>query len=393
MTQTTPVSPPRWKDLAWLRAMRDAEPVWRNPETDTWHVFRYADVSAILADHRSFSSDFTKIYPEMSDMTDGNILTMDPPRHHRLRSLVSQAFTPRAIALLEPRIAAVTGELLDRVAGRTELELVADLAYPLPVIVIAEMLGVPGEDRERFREWAEALLSQDSMDPNDREAIEESMVELRKFREYLQDHVERRRAEPREDLLSSLVSAEVDGQRLDDREIVGFATILLLAGHITTTALLGNALQCLDEHPEAQAALRGDPGRLPTAIEEVLRHRSPFGQTTRLTAAEDVRVGDREIEAGRVVNVWLWSANRDERAFERPDDFLIDRQPNHHLAFGRGVHFCIGAPLARLEARVALAILLDRYASLRVEPGFAVEEWADPGINGVKELRLVAEPA
>ena len=392
MSQAPPISSTGWKDLAWYRAMRDEDPVWRHPETGAWHVFRYADVAAVLADHRTFGSDFSVVYPDQAELTEGNILAMDPPRHHRLRGLVSQAFTPRAIALLEARIAHVTEELLDRTAGRTELELVADLAHPLPVIVIAEMLGVPAEDRDRFKEWADALLSQGTVDPTDKAAMERAMAELRKFHEYLRDHVAARRERPRRDLLSDLVAAEVDGQRLDDQEIVGFATILLLAGHITTTALLGNALLCLDEHRWAQDALRAQPYGIPAAVEEVLRYRSPFAQTTRVTTAE-ARVGDQVIGPRQMVDVWLLSANHDEREFERPDDFVIDRSPNPHVGFGRGIHFCLGAPLARLEARVALGILLRRYASLRVDRDLPMEHYDDPGINGVRTLHLVVEPA
>jgi len=390
MSQVAPISPPRWKDLDWLRAMRDAEPVWRDPATGVWHAFRYADVAAILADHRVFGSDFAQVHPEQRELTEGNILAMDPPRHHRLRGLVSQAFTPRAIAELEPRIASLTAELLDQTGDRTELDLVADLAYPLPVIVIAEMLGVPAADRGQFKVWADALMSQGDVDPNDRAAMERAMVDLRRFHDYLRGHLAERREEPRADLLSRLVTAELDGQRLDDGEIVGFATILLLAGHITTTALLGNTLLCLDEHPEVADALRADPAAIPTAIEEVLRYRSPFSQTTRVTY-EEVTLCGRVVPAKQMLQVWLLSANHDEREFERPDDFVMDRHPNPHVGFGKGIHFCIGAPLARLESRIALGVMLDRYASLRVDRSRPLEPYADPGINGMQEVHLVVE--
>lgn len=390
MSQATPISPSRWRDLDWYRTMRDTEPVWRDPATGVWHAFRYADVATVLTDHHTFGNDFGRVYPEQRELMEGNILAMDPPRHHRLRSLVSQAFTPRAIAELETRIAELTAELLDLTGDRTELDLVADLAYPLPVIVIAEMLGVPADDRDRFKEWADALLAQGDANPNDREAMERAMADLRKFHDYLRGHVAARREEPRADLISRLVTAELDGQRLDDPEIVGFATILLLAGHITTTALLGNTLLCLDEHPEVADALRADHAAIPTAIEEVLRYRSPFSQTTRVTY-EEATLSGVAIPPGQVLQAWLLSANHDEREFDRPDDFVIDRRPNPHLGFGKGIHFCIGAPLARLESRVALGILLDRFASLRVDRSRPLVPYADPGINGVQEVHLLVE--
>jgi cytochrome P450 len=316
---------------------------------------------------------------------------MDPPRHRQFRSLVSQAFTPRAIARLEPRIAELTEELLDRTEGRTRIELVADLAYPLPVTVIAELLGVPAADRPRFKLWADALLAHDTIDPRDTEELDQVTAELRKFHDYLREHVERRRAEPRADLLTDLVAAEIDGQRLTDQEIVGFATVLLLAGHITTTLLLGNALLCLDEHQDAQDALRADPAAIPRAVEEVLRYRSPVTHTTRVTARE-VRIGDAHIARGELVAAWLLSANHDERQFERPDEFVVDRHPNPHVAFGKGIHFCMGAPLARLEARVALGVLLRRCARLRVDPDHLLEPYGDRGFNGTRSLHLLVEP-
>jgi cytochrome P450 len=372
--------------------MRDSDPVWWDPHTGFWNVFRYQDVATVLADHRTFSSDFSSVFPDRAELTEGNIVALDPPRHHQLRSLVSQAFTPRAVADLGPRVARLTEELLDRGQGRGKLELVGDLAHPLPVIVIAELLGVPAEDRPRFKAWADALLEQGRVDPNDRAAIEVVAARLRKFHDYLRDHVRERRARPRQDLLTRLVTAEIDGQRLGDQEIVGFATLLLLAGHITTTILLGNALRCLDEHPGAQAALRADPAAIPAAVEEVLRYRSPFARTSRVTTTA-VRLGERVIGPEQPVNVWLLSANHDERRFERPDDFVAGRQPNPHLAFGRGVHFCLGAPLARLETTIALGILLRRSSHLRVDPEHPLEPYADPSMNGVRALHLLVEPA
>jgi len=392
MSQATSSAPTGLHDLEWYRTMRDTDPVRQDPKTGIWNVYRYQDVANVLADYRTFSSDFSAVFPDQASLTEGNIVAMDPPRHHQLRSLVSQAFTPRAIADLEPRIEELTEELLDETRGRTRIELVADLAYPLPVIVIAELLGVPAADRPSFKTWADDLLAQNNVDPNDKAAMEEAAAKLRKFHDYLRDHVGQRRARPRHDLLSDLVAAEIDGRRLSDQEIVGFATILLIAGHITTTILLGNAIRCLDEHPRAQDALRADPAAIPGAIEEVLRYTSPIAQTTRVTTRE-VEIAGRVIPARQILHLWLLSANHDERQFERPDDFVIDRQPNPHVGFGKGIHFCLGAPLARLESRIALGVLLRRFSRLRVDPKYPLEPFADPGFNGTKTLHLLVKPA
>ena len=378
--------------LAWYRTMRDTDPVSRDSATGAWNVFRYEDVASILADHQTFSSSLSGVMPEASNLIEGNVLRMDLPRHHRLRSLVSKAFTPTAIAQMEPRIAELTHDLLDETGGRSTIELVTDLSYPLPVIVIAEMLGVPAEDRPRFREWADALLTRDSADPLSKAQLKSVKARLSNFYDYLQEHVAQRRARPRRDLLTDLVEAEIDGERLRDREIVGFATVLLLAGHITTTALLGNAIRCLDEHPEAQAALRADPAAIALAVEEVLRYRSPFALLVRATTAETI-VGGKVIPPEQLVMAWVLSANHDERQFEHPDEFVIGRQPNAHLGFGRGIHFCLGAPLARLETRIALGILLRRYSRLRVDPNYPLEGYVNPGFNSSKTLHLTVEPA
>src|SRR5215467_1305960 len=300
MSQATTHVQTEPEKLAWYRTMRHTNPVSHDPRTGAWSVFRYQDVATVLADHQTFRSDLREVMPKASDLIQGNILRMDPPRHHRLRSLVSKAFTPPAITQMAGRIAELTEELLDETGGRSRIELVSDLSYPLPVIVIAEMLGVPGEDRPKFREWADALLTRDSTDPLDTRQLERAKAQLNHFYDYLREHVARRRVEPRQDLLSNLVAAEIDGERLADLEIVGFATVLLLAGHITTTALLGNAIRCLDQHPEAQAALRADQAAIPLAIEEVLRYRSPFALLARATTTE-VQVGDQVIPPRQLV--------------------------------------------------------------------------------------------
>lgn len=377
--------------LAWFRRMREGEPASHDEKAGVWHVFRYADAVRILADSSAtFSSDFSSLVSSQEDVDrfiKGNVLRKDPPQHRKLRALASKAFTPRVVAELAPRITAITNELLDAVRDSERIELVSDLAYPLPVIVIAELLGIPAEDRPMFGRWADGLVgpeSQTSFIPND-QRLQAMAVVMREMNSYCLDHIRRRRARPEDDLTSKLVAAEVDGQRLDDEEIVGFVGLLLLAGHVTTTALLGNAVLCLDEHPEAAAALRADPSGLRTAIEEVLRYRTPLAPIMRRTARQ-VEVGGHTIPGGRMVLAWLASANRDERQFLVPDRFDIRREPNAHLSFGHGIHFCLGAPLARLEARTALEIMLSRWSELSV--GTGVEFHDARGIFGARRLPL-----
>ncbi|MEU6268352.1 cytochrome P450 [Saccharopolyspora shandongensis] len=339
-----------------------------------------------------FSSDFSDFYPDQMELLTGNLMAMDRPRHQLMRGLISRAFTPRVIAQLAGRIGELTTELLDSSAEEYKLELVADLAYPLPVIVIAELLGIPTEDRPMFKVWVDSMLSNDNVDPTDETAVEEGADTLRKVVDYLREHAVQRRLSPRRDLLSDLVAAEIDGHRLDDREIASFAAILFIAGHMTTTALLGNSIRCLDANPEAQEQLRKYPEKLPTAIEEVLRYESPFAKTSRVTPVE-VELAGQLIPPKQMIEVWFGSANRDERQFVDADEFQIDRSPNHHLGLGKGIHFCLGAPLARLETKIALEIMLQRYSSIRVDYSHPIEPHPEPGFNGVTALHLDVEPA
>jgi cytochrome P450 len=361
--------------LDWLRRQREAGSIRHDEQQRIWQVFGYADAERVLSDPSVFSSDFSEIMPHQRDFdlfARGNFVRMDPPKHRKLRALVSQAFTPRMVTGLAPRIAELTGELLDGLRGAEGFDLVDRLAYPLPVIVIAELLGIPAEDRAIFRQWAETLFSSTQQttelkltEPALRALFYAVAPTMREMNSYLLAHIQRRRARSADDLTSELVSAEVDGERLDDQEIVGFIGLLLLAGHITTTALLGNSILSFDEHPNAASELRADPSRLPVAIEEVLRYRSPFPRLVR-RAAGNVELHGHAIAANEIVILWVASANRDPAQFPDPDRFDIHRAPNPHLAFGHGIHFCLGAPLARLEARIALGILLERYREIAV---------------------------
>jgi cytochrome P450 len=384
----------------WLRGEHPEKPVRYDDAAGLWHVYGYPEVQAVLGDHEAFSSDTLRITPEHrrpradgKDVSmDGMITLMDPPRHSKLRKLVTGAFSPKAVAALEPRIAALTHELLDRV-GPDRMELVADLAFPLPVIVIADILGVPKEDRALFQQWAAGMFERVNQ-PSQLEQSEERKQEVQKhtdsmlqFRAYVAEHAAERRKKPRADLLTTLVEAEIDGRPLTDDQVINFAFPLLVAGHLNTTMLLGNTVLCLDAFPGLRDLVRADRSVIPAVIEESMRFLTPFAALSRATTRE-VELGGEKIPADQMITVWLATANRDPRAFADPDTFDLDRGSGTHVAFGRGIHFCLGALLGRVEGRVVLNILLDRYPSLRTIPSEPPEFLAAALLTGVRKLPL-----
>ncbi|MDI1430133.1 cytochrome P450 [Polyangium sorediatum] len=378
----------------WLRGQIPDEPVQFAPDLGMWNVYGYPEALRILGDPGLFSSETMRLVPEIKRSNEGNLVRMDPPEHKKLRNLVSHAFTPKVVADLEPRIARLTHELLDAVDGRDRLELVADLAYPLPVIVIAELLGVPSSDRDMFKQWVDKMLEnslQFSLVKRSEEQdrmVEVALEQAKHLTDYLSAHAAERRRKPRADLLTKLVEAEVDGDRLTETEVANFANILLIAGHITTTMLLGNTVLCLDTNPAEKARVRADRSLVPAAIEESLRFFSPFAVLGRVTMRA-VELGGKTIPADQLLMVWIAAANRDPRQFTNPNVFDPSRDPNPHVAFGRGIHFCIGAPLARLEGRVALNILMDRFPGLRLDPDAPPEFLPSPNMTGVRKLSLL----
>ncbi|HKV01438.1 MAG TPA: cytochrome P450, partial [Ktedonobacteraceae bacterium] len=283
-----------------------------------------------------------------------------------------------SVAQLSERITAIINELLDQVAARGHMDIVDDLSYPLPVIVIAEMLGIPQEDRERFKVWSDAVVGATYPERGNPQA---------EMSEYFLDMIQQRSREPQNDLISALLDAQIDGQHLNQRELLGFCILLLVAGNETTTNLIGNALLCFDEHPEVMEELRAEPALVPGAIEEVLRYRSPVQYMYRRAIA-DITIGDHEMRAGQMVLAWIGSANRDEAQFPDPDYFDIRRTPNRHIAFGHGIHFCLGAPLARLEAKIALTMLLERFHEIKRVPGVPLEATGSDLVFGVKHLPI-----
>ncbi len=374
----------------WYRRMREEAPVRYDPARETWDVFRYADVRRVLEDDETFSVDLRQSNsyqpPERpeEELIFETMLFQDPPRHDELRGVVEDAFRPSELAGLEGRIREIADELVaDAVAGDGPIEFVADVAYPLPVIVIAELLGVPADDRDRFKRWSDALVASSAGDSGEA-LVEEYQQSQYEMAAYFLEALEDRRANPREDLLTTIATAErADGSRLSQEEALGTCILLLVAGNITTTNLLANAVRSfLDagiDDPREGAGL-------PAAIEEVLRYRSPVQAMSRV-ATTDVRLGGAEIETGDGVIAWMGSANRDERQFPDPDTFVHDRNPTGHLGFGHGTHYCLGAPLARLEARVTLGAFYDRVEGVELAET-SLEPTRSSFVYGVESLPL-----
>ncbi|MFH8470698.1 cytochrome P450 [Streptomyces sp. NPDC017991] len=379
----------------WLRGKQPPRPIEYDEEVGMWNVYGHPESLEILADPGTYSSAVATRFvpPEQAKAAfDGNLTQVDPPDHKKLRKLVSRTFTLKMVAGLETRIAELTHELLDQVTGDS-FDLADVLGYPLPVIVICDMLGIPNSDRDLLKGWADeslaarAQLTTHEGDSTQQQSLEDQAESAMEMGFYFLEQVAERRAKPREDLLTKLIESEVDGERLTDRQIVNFTNLLIFAGHITTTMLLGNTVLCLDAFPEADARVRKDRDLVPTVIEESLRYLSPLAAGYRITT-KDVEIAGQKIPEGQVLEVWFSAANRDERVFAAPQVFDPARDPNPHLGFGRGIHFCLGAPLARLEGRVALNILLDRFPRLRTDPADRPTFLTPPDFTGVWTLPL-----
>ncbi len=360
----------------WYARMRRESPVLGDAESGSWIAFSYEDAQRVLTDYGTFSSK-VPFPPEQKDFTQ-SLNFIDPPRHKSIRSLVQQAFTWKRVEEMEPRITELVHELIDAIEVRDETDLVAEFAVPLPVIVIAEILGVPVEDREDFKRWSDGAVSND-----------QDQTAIRDLANYFRRLIEERAGENRGDLIGALVAAhEADGTVLSEQELVDFCIVLLVGGNETTTSLIANAVLCLDEHPEALERLRDDRTLVPSAIEETLRYRSPV-QMMRRSCVAETELGGGDRHAAQFILAHLGSANRDEARFERPEEFRIDRKPNRHIAFGQGIHFCLGAPLAHLEAKVALEALLERLPNLRVDPDVRLEPIPSPVFHGVTALPVL----
>jgi cytochrome P450 len=320
----------------------------------TWHIFRYDDVQKIFNDHETFSNEYM---PKIAESPVSSAMSVtDPPRHKQLRLLVSKAFTPKAIDDMKPWIEEITHELLNQVVDQGEMDVTRDLAVPVPIQVIAKLLGISPKDQDKFKEWSIMFAKQPSEVEGGAEGYFQSQQEMA---DYFLKIIELRKEEPKDDLISQLLQAELDGENLSTNDILGFCILLLLAGNETTTSLINNAIFTFIEYPEVQEHLVGHPEDIPKAIEEVLRFRSPLQYMNRI-AAKDVELRGKRIKKGDFINLWMGSANRDESVFANPDQFDIHRTNLKHTAFGHGIHYCMGASLARLEANIALRVLFDR---------------------------------
>jgi cytochrome P450 len=352
-----------------LRAQEPVRKVTMMRGLEVWLVTSYEDVRGALADPR-LGKDAERVrelaqlqLAQRGIVRDGfdaslsaHMLNADPPDHTRMRRLVNKAFTSRTVARLKPRIEQITDELLDGMAGKDSVDLLDALAFPLPITVICELLGVPSDDRDDFRVWSNILLSSDTGDQ-----VPEAAA---KMAEYLTKLVASKRATPTEDLLTELVEATEDGDRLSEEELVGMAFLLMVAGHETTVNLIGNGVLHLLRSPDQLAALRADPDLLPAAVEEILRLDGPVNIATIRFATEPITLGGQDIPAGDFVLVALSSANRDPDKFTNPDALDLTRPAGGHMAFGHGIHYCVGAPLARLEGQIALGKLIARFPDL-----------------------------
>jgi len=362
------------------RRLRDSAPVSRVRLPDgrwAWLITRYDDVASVLKDERFVKDVFRArpgnppwVPPLFRPLT-RNMLDLDAPDHTRLRGLVHKSFTPRLIEQMRDRIQGLTESLIDAVEPTGRMDLIRDYALPIPATIIAEMLGVPPEDRRRFQRWSKSLVAASPSGWGMLRAIPGAVAFLR----YIRKLVRARRTAPQDDLVTALVRAEEAGQRLDEDELLAMIFLLLIAGFETTVNLIGNGTLALLEHPAQMQKLRADGSLLPSAVEELLRFDGPLETATERYAMEDVAIGGTTIPRGALVYAVLASANRDERQFPDPDSLDLTREPNRHLAFGLGVHYCLGAPLARLEGQIAFGTLLRRFPELRLAAPRAKLRW------------------
>lgn len=364
------------------RQLRDLDPVYWDEKTHSWVLTTYADGLALLRDNRFTAARFLTDLPWLTDELRASlgapmhaltrqILFLDPPDHTRIRGLVAKAFTPRVVEGLRSFIQQIIDELLDGILAQGQTELIQDFTYPLPAIVIAQMLGVPPEDREQFFKWTNdfgTILESGELTPED--AIR-AFFGVSEFMDYFRQIVAQRQTQPKDDLIQVLITAEEGGNVLSEDELLGNCVLLLAAGHGTTTHLIGNGMLALLRNPDQYQQLKEHPEAISLAVMELLRYDGPVQATSR-RAKEDLTIRDKHIQAGQDVLVSLGAANHDPAQFSEPDRLNLQRPENRHLAFGQGIHFCLGAPLARLEAEIAFATLVRRLPNPRLssEPEF-----------------------
>jgi cytochrome P450 len=372
--------------------IRNQCPLQEVPEAKLWMLFDYPGVKQALNDSATFASNLLE---SIGRPTPDWLIFFDPPRHTKLRSLISKAFTPKIMASLEPQIREVSRDLLAKHVPRGEMDLANDYSIPLPMMVIARLVGIPAGDWEKFRRWSDGILQLSytiSASDATNQALSEYTAVAAEIKAYLPALIEERRRSPQNDLLTQLASAEVDGERLSEREILGFFQLLIVAGQETTSNLINNAMLSFLENPEALACVRSNRELLPSAIEETLRFRSPIQWVFRGTT-RDVTLHGKTIPAKSLVLLMLGSANRDPRQFPHPNQFVVTREPNAHVAFGHGHHFCLGAALSRLEARIALSDIFDQLGDPRLASDAPWEPRRALHVHGPARLPIRFKPA
>jgi cytochrome P450 len=373
------------------RALRERAPVYRNEEIGFWALSRHADVVAGFKDPERLCNS-GGISLEMGDLGQDmsavlSFLGMDPPRHTRMRGLVSRGFTPRRVAELEPRVRAIATSYIDRFVAKGRCDFVADFAGRLPMDVVSEMMGVPESDRDTLRAWADTVLHRDE---GVRGVPPEGVAASMRLLQYFVQLIAERRKRPGADLASALLQVEVDGDRLDEKDIIGFCYLMIIAGNETTTKLLANALYWLERNPSARAEVTANPALVPDWVEETLR----FDNSTQLmarTATRDFELHGEKLRRGDKVLLLIGSANRDERVFPNPDVFDVHRDTSESLAFGKGIHFCLGAALARLEGRVSLEEVMRRLPDYRVDAS-GVQRVHSTNVRGFSALPIEFSP-
>ena len=385
-------------------AMRATQPICRRDTVNgkaIWFITRYQDVAAILRDHQRFVKDVQNTMtpeersalpptPPLIDLLSNHMLNLDPPDHTRLRMLVGKAFTGSVANRMQQQIQLIADGLLHKVQARGRMDLIEEYAYPLPIHVIAELLGVPHQERNRFRQWSHVFVSPSVNVQRNTKKYLKAKRSMEHFTNYMRQLFAERRQQPQDDLITLLLQAEDDGDKLSEEELFSMMILLIVAGHETVVDLIGNGVFALLQHPDQLALLQAQPALLESAIEEMIRYDGPIERATIRFAAQDVEIGGQTIRRGDAVSLVLASANRDQEQFPEPEQFAIQRTPNRHLGFGLGIHYCLGAPLGRLEGRIAISTLLRRLPNLRLAVPEETLRWRTvPILRGLQHMPVV----